>query len=61
MKSSDMDISLVILLLVFSLFMFFLKVFMIGSVVTSAIKALSNSCGKEYWVEFIVNGNWFCS
>lgn len=31
-----------------------------GSVVTSAVKALSDDCGTRYSVEKVVAGNWFC-
>lgn len=32
----------------------------LGSVVTSGVKGLSNDCGKRYPVEAVLAGNWFC-
>lgn len=37
------------------------KLWLFGSLGVSAVKALSNNCGKEYPVEiYVINGNWFC-
>jgi len=34
-----------------------------GSLVVSAIKALSGSCNKSYFIEvpYFISGNWFCA
>jgi len=38
-----------------------LKVWLIGSLITSAIKAGSDSCGATYGIESVgFSGNWFC-
>ena len=31
-----------------------------GSVITSTIKALTDSCGKRYEAEIVFGGDWFC-
>jgi heme exporter protein D len=31
-----------------------------ASLVTSSIKRLSGDCGKTYFIENVVSGNWFC-
>ena len=31
-----------------------------ASAVTSGVKKLSDECGKTYFVEKVVAGNWFC-
>lgn len=36
------------------------QVWVIGSGLTSGIKAISGSCGQTYPVESIFSGNWFC-
>ena len=39
-----------------------LKLWFMGSLFTSSIKAVSDSCGKSYGVESVgVNGDWFCA
>ncbi|MDB4330164.1 hypothetical protein N9948_00355 [bacterium] len=39
------------------------KVWLFGSLITSSVKSMSNSCGTTYAVESIpvVSGNWFCN
>lgn len=37
------------------------KVWVIGSVVESSVKAISKDCGKTYRGEGFFNGNFFCS
>jgi hypothetical protein len=38
-----------------------LKIFVVGSLITSSVKSLSDDCGKTYGVEAVVSGNWFCA
>ena len=40
-----------------------IKIWFWGSLFTSGVKGLSDSCGKTYGIEktiTIINGNWFC-
>jgi len=37
-----------------------LKLYVIGSVVTSGIKSVSGKCGTTYPVERVLSGDWFC-
>ena len=37
-----------------------LSIYVSGSVITSAVKAVSGACGDTYPVEFVFNGDWFC-
>ncbi len=41
----------------------FIKIFIIGSLITSSVKGIAGSCDKHYPVEnyFYISGNWFCS
>jgi hypothetical protein len=38
----------------------FLKLWLVGSLLTSGIKAISGHCGQTYGIESVVSGNWFC-
>lgn len=61
MNNQDKKEGLVVVaLLLIAVFFIWLKVYLVGSIVTSGIKALSNSCGKQYWIEWLINGDWFC-
>ena len=44
------------LIIAFTLFQFWL----LGSVITSGVKAFTDNCGKTYAIERVVRGNWFC-
>lgn len=46
------------LLLVVSLVL--LKIWLIGSLVTSSLKSVNNDCGQKYTIETFFDGNWFC-
>ena len=37
-----------------------LKLWLVGSVITSGVKAISDSCDQTYPVEAVVSANWFC-
>lgn len=37
-----------------------LKVWLIGSLITSAVKTAKDDCGKRYGIEALFSGNWFC-
>ena len=39
------------------------KVWLVGSLLTSSVKAMSDDCGKTYGVELVpvIQGNWFCT
>lgn len=38
-----------------------IKVWFFGSLLTSGVKSIAGSCGKNYPVEvFVISGNWFC-
>ena len=55
-------ISLAIGTLVFAIGVLWLKVWIVGSLITSGVKAVSDKCGTTYSVEGVVGitGNWFC-
>ena len=37
-----------------------LKLWLIGSLVTSTVKTVKGDCGQTYGVETVLSGNWFC-
>lgn len=37
-----------------------LPIYIVGSALTSGIKAATQQCGKTYPVEAVLSGNWFC-
>jgi hypothetical protein len=37
-----------------------LKLWLVGSLITSTVKTVSHDCGQTYPVERVVSGNWFC-
>ena len=37
-----------------------LKLWFMGSLLTSAVKAVANKCNDTYVVERLVDGHWFC-
>jgi len=39
----------------------FINFWVIPSVITSGVKAISNDCGKRYPVEKVWGGDWFCA
>jgi len=62
-KSSRVDGLEFSMLLVLAISVLTIKVWFFGSIGTSAVKAISGSCGKEYFLESIpvISGNWFCA
>jgi hypothetical protein len=41
-------------------FLAFLKMWLIGSLLVSSVKAISGQCGGHYAVEGVLSGDWFC-
>lgn len=41
--------------------LFLAKIWLVGSLLTSGVKSLSSNCQKEYPVEVVLSGNWFCA
>jgi len=39
----------------------FINFWVIPSIVTSGVKAISDDCGKRYPVEVVWGGDWFCA
>lgn len=37
-----------------------LKLWLIGSLVTSVVKTVKDDCAQTYGVETVLSGNWFC-
>lgn len=63
-KSDSVEITVRLILIVF-IFSFAIsiavfKLWLIGSLATSSIKAISDDCGTRYGIEKVVSGNWFC-
>jgi len=50
----------IIPMLIFTVVINTILLWITASALTSGIKALSDSCGKEYPIERIVSGDWFC-
>jgi hypothetical protein len=46
------------ILFCFALIVF--KMWLIGSLLTSGIKAAKDDCRKTYGIETVLSGNWFC-
>lgn len=46
--------------ILFCLALVALKVWVIGSLLTSGVKAAKDDCGQVYGVESVLSGNWFC-
>jgi hypothetical protein len=46
--------------IVFCLALVALKFWLIGSLLTSGIKAAKDDCGQTYSVESVLSGDWFC-
>lgn len=40
--------------------LFVLKIWIVGSLLTSTVKVASGDCGKHYPIEHVMSGNWFC-
>lgn len=40
--------------------MYITGAWLVGSVLTSVVKAATNNCGETYVVEKVLKGNWFC-
>ena len=52
-----------VLLGVIGLVLSWIKIVIIGSLITSSVKGIAGSCDRQYPVEnyFYISGNWFCS
>lgn len=64
MIASNKEIGMVggvfVLWLGFVLSIVFFKLWLIGSVITSGVKSMSDDCGRTYGVP-VVSQDWFCS
>jgi hypothetical protein len=50
----------VILTILIAVVLVFAKFWLIGSLFTSGIKAISDKCNTTYAIERVVDGHWFC-
>lgn len=62
LDSVEITIRLVLIIFIFSfaISLTAFKLWLIGSLATSSIKAISDDCGIRYGIEKLVSGNWFC-
>jgi hypothetical protein len=49
-----------IVMIAFYIVIAFAPVWVVGSVLTSGIKAGTKQCGQTYPIEKVLGGNWFC-